>query len=136
VIKAMQAALITYSAIHILLGLALILMPEPTAALMGFGEINATITYLAALCGVMSIAVSVFWIAVARDPLRNTIGIRFAILWVILAAIVQLYLLIRGLLTLSKPGLDLFSIVPLPRCSLPSTHIMPQVQTGLRGHSP
>jgi len=104
VIKAMQAALITYSAIHILLGLALILMPEPTAALMGFGEINATITYLAALCGVMSIAVSVFWIAVARDPLRNTIGIRFAILWVILAAIVQLYLLIRGVVDFEQAG--------------------------------
>ena len=106
-IKTLKVVLIAYGAIHIVLGLSLIFAPQQTAGLMGFAGLDNPALYIAALCGLTFIAASVWIIAAARDPVQNIAWVKFAILWAVLGAIVQLYLLSQGVVNFSQAGLGI-----------------------------
>ena len=102
--RALKVALTVYGVIHILLGLAFILVPNQAVALMGFGEIDAAAIYVAALCGIMFIAASVWLIVIGRDPLKHIMWVKFAISWASLGVVIQLYLVAQGVVDFSQAG--------------------------------
>ena len=97
-ILGLKIALIVYGVIGILDGLVLILNPQLFANICGFGEmeIGDFGVYIAAIYGVAFVAASVWFIVVARDPLKHIMWVKFAILWRILVVVVMLYLVVRG----------------------------------------
>ena len=101
---ALKVALILYGVIGIVLGLILIALPDQAANMFGFEEIAGVGVYIAALCGISSIAPSVWLIVAGRDPLRHITWVKFAILWSLLAVVAGLYSIIRGAADFSQAG--------------------------------
>lgn len=106
-IQALKVTLIVWGAIHILLGLALIVAPYQTASMMGFGEIADFGVYTAALWGAALIAASVWVIVAGRDPLRHITWVKFAILLSVLGLVVQLYSVVQGSVDFSQAGVGI-----------------------------
>ncbi len=103
-IRALKVALILYGVISIVLGLALIAVPDQAAKMFGFEEIAGVGVYIAALCGISFIAPSVWLIVAGRDPLRHITWVKFAILWSLLAVVAGLYSIIQGTADFSQVG--------------------------------
>ena len=103
-IRGLQAALIIYGALGILLGLMLIVAPNQAASMFGFGEISDYTKYFMALCGISFIAPGVWLVVAGRDPLRHITWVKFAVLWSILAVVAGLYSIVQGVVTFSQAG--------------------------------
>ncbi len=113
-IRGLKLALIVWGAIHILLGLAFVVAPYQAAGLMGFGEIADFGVYIAALCGVLFIAISVWVIIAGRDPLRHITWVKFVILLSILGLVVQLYSVVQGAVDFSQAGVGIIEDAVFP----------------------
>jgi hypothetical protein len=59
------------------------------------------------LLGLTLIAVSVFLIAAARNPLRHISWVKFAILWAITGIIAGLYAVIRNYVDIGQAGMGI-----------------------------
>ena len=103
-IRGLKIALIVYGAIHILLGLALIIAPYQAGSMFGFGEIAAYVPYLTALLGGGFIAVSVWFIVAGLEPLRHISLVKLAILWSSLGVVTGLYSIVQGAVDFSQAG--------------------------------
>ena len=102
--RGLQAALIIYGAISILLGLVLIVAPNQAAGMFGFGEIANYTKYFMALCGISFIAPGVWLIVAGRDPLQHITWVKFAILWSLLAVVAGLYSIVQGVVNFNQAG--------------------------------
>ncbi|MEE8194731.1 MAG: hypothetical protein V3T73_04450 [Dehalococcoidales bacterium] len=87
----LKVALVLFGAIHIVQGLFLIIDPNGVAKLFGFEKLAVYVPYIMALLGSTFIAAGVWFIITGLDPLQNINGVRFAILWVGLLLVIQLY---------------------------------------------
>ena len=107
-IRGLKVALILYGALGILFGLAFIFVPRELGTMFGYehGGPEYIASFLASL-GVCMIAPSVFIIAAARDPLRHISWVKFAILWAILNAVIDLYSVIQGYVDFSQAGMGI-----------------------------
>ena len=107
-IRGLKVALILYGAIGILLGLAFIFVPRELGEMFGYAAEGPEyiLSFLASL-GVCIIAPSVFLIAAARDPLRHISWVKFAILWAILAAVIDLYSVIQGYIDFGQAAMGI-----------------------------
>ena len=103
-IRGLQAALIIYGALSILLGLMLTIAPNQAAIMFGFREIADYTKYFMALCGISFIAPGVWLVVAGRDPLRHITWVKFAVLWSILAIVAGLYSIVQGVVTFSQAG--------------------------------
>ena len=90
-IRALKVALIVFGVLGILFGLLLIFSPGTLASKSVVSEVAGYLKYTMATLGYCLIAPSVFLIIAARDPLRHINWVRFAIVWCILGAAVELY---------------------------------------------
>ena len=106
-IRGLKVALIVWAALGILLGLGLVFAPEQLGAMQGYEKGPAYVPYMLASLGGCFIAVSVFIIAAARDPLRHITWVKFAILWSILGAVIGLYSVIRGYVDFGQAGMGI-----------------------------
>ena len=95
-IRALKVTLIVWGVVHILLGLALIVVPHQTAGMMGFAEVADAGVYVGGLWGAGLLAASVWLIVAARDPLRHITWVKFAVLLSLLGLVVQLYSVAAG----------------------------------------
>lgn len=95
-IRALKVALIVFGVRNILVGLAFIVAPQFFVNIWGVGEIADYVPYIMGALGISLIAPSVWLIAAARDPLRHITWVKFGILWMTLAVVVQLYSVIQG----------------------------------------
>jgi hypothetical protein len=101
-IKALKVSMIVYGVIGILFGLAYIFVPRQLGAMFGHEQGPEYVAALCASLGACFIAVSVFLIAAARDPLLHIYWVKFAILFAILEAVVEIYSVIMGHLDLGQ----------------------------------
>ncbi len=113
-IRALKIALIVLGVRNILLGLAFIVIPQLFANIWdsniwGFGEIADYVPYIMGILGISLIAPSVWLIAAARDPLSHITWVKFGILWMILAVVVQLYSVIQGGVDFSQVRIGIIS---------------------------
>jgi len=95
-IRALKVTLIVYGVLGILFGLAFIFIPRELGDMFGYAEGPEYVASFLASLGVCLIAPSVFLVAAARDPLRHIYWVKFAILWAILLAVIDLYSVIQG----------------------------------------
>ncbi len=99
-IKALKVTMILYAAIGILFGLAYIFVPRQLGAM--FGHEVALVSDLAAPFGVCLVAVGIFLIIAARDPIKHILWVKYAIVFAILSLAAELYSFILGHITLGQ----------------------------------
>ena len=105
--KALKVVLIIYGVVEILFGLGFILFPQKLTEMFGFEKGPDYVQYILALLGFTLIAISVFLIAAARDPLRHISWVKFGILWAITGVIGGLYAVIRNYVDFGQAGMQI-----------------------------
>jgi len=106
-IKALKVTMIVWGVIGILFGLAYIFIPTQLGEMFGFEKGPAHGYAMLASLGGSFIAVSVFVIAAARDPLRNISWVKFAILYSLVGLVMELYSVIRGYVDFAQAGMGI-----------------------------
>ena len=87
-IRALKVALVVFGVVMILMGLLLVIFPDKVASM---SEVTGYLRYAIVSLGACLLAAGGFPIAAARDPLRHINWVKFAIVWCILGAAVELY---------------------------------------------
>jgi hypothetical protein len=104
-IRGLKVAMIIWSAVAILVGLAYIFFPRQLGEMGGFEKGPAWVAYILALLGICFVATGAFVIvAAARDPLKHIMWVQFAIAVAILIVVVAASSIMRGLVTFSQEG--------------------------------
>ena len=101
-IKALKVTMILYAAAGILFGLAYIFVPRQLGAMLGHEAWPASVAALAAAFGVSLVAVGIFLIIAARDPIKHILWVKYAIVFAILMLAAELYSVIMGNITLGQ----------------------------------
>ncbi len=99
-IKPLKVTMIVYAVIGIVFGLVYIFVPRQLAAMFGHETGPAGVTELAATVGVSLVAVGIFLIIAARDPIKHILWVKYAIVLAILSLAAQLYSFILGYINL------------------------------------
>jgi len=107
VLKALKVTLIVFGVVEIVFGLGFTFFLPEMGAMLGFEEGPDWALYMGALLGLTLIAVSVFLIAAARDPLKHIWWVKFGILWAITGVIAGLYSLIAGYVDFGQAGMGI-----------------------------
>ncbi len=106
-IKALKVTMIVWGIIGILYGLAYVFIPNQYGDMFGFEKTPEYVLGLIASLGGCFIAVAVFIIAAARDPLRNISWVKFAILFSVLNLVTESYSVIRGYVDFAQAGMGI-----------------------------
>lgn len=106
-IRGLKVAMVFWAVVWILMGLAFIFIPDQFLAMMGVEGATGFELFSMAQTGVSLIAISVFLILAARDPLRHINWVKLAILWCLLAVVIDLYASIRGNVDFSQIGVGM-----------------------------
>lgn len=108
-IKALKVTLIVFGVRNILVGLGFIVIPQLFTNIWGSGEMADYVPYIMGALGISLIAPSVWLIAAARDPLRHITWVKFGILWMLLAVVVQLYSVIQSAVDFSQASIGIIT---------------------------
>jgi hypothetical protein len=106
-IKTLKVVMVIYAIIGILFGLSLIFIPVQMAKWFSSPVPTDYEKYLVASLGIANIAVAVFIILAARDPLKKISWVKFAIVWALICAAAIIYALARGYVDFSQEGIAL-----------------------------
>ncbi|MFC1912286.1 hypothetical protein ACFLXG_03940 [Chloroflexota bacterium] len=106
-IKALKVTMIIWGVIGILFGLAYIFTPTQIGEMFGYEKGPAHGYAMLALLGGSFIAVSVFVIMAARDPLRNISWVKFVILYSLVNLVLEIYSVIRGYVDFTQAGVGI-----------------------------
>ncbi|HEX6299767.1 MAG TPA: hypothetical protein VF148_04820 [Acidimicrobiia bacterium] len=90
--KSLKIALATYGIGLTLVGLSYLVLPEEMSELQGAEELSAFLVGTKMVLGASLLAVGVFVVIAARDPIRNILWVRFAIVFALLFVAVSVYL--------------------------------------------
>lgn len=103
-LKALKVVMIVYGVVHILLGLMDITMHELVATLYGFGEVARYVNWMGEVIGALFIAIGVWVIFAARDPIRHINWVKFAITTSSLVLVVSVHSILVGYVQFSQVG--------------------------------
>ena len=106
-IKALKVTMIVWGIIGILFGLAYIFIPTQLGDIFGYEKGPEHVYAMLASLGGCFIAVSVFIITAARDPLQNISWVKFAILFSLIGLVMELYSVIRGYVDFAQAGMGI-----------------------------
>ena len=106
-IKGLKVTLIVFGVIEILVGLGFVFFLQEIGEMFGFEKGPDYVLYYGALFGLTIIAVSVFLIAAARNPLRHISWVKFAILWAITGVRAGVYSMILGYVDFGQAGMGI-----------------------------
>ena len=106
-IRALKVTMIVWGIIGILFGLAYIFAPTQLGDMLGYEEGPEYVHAMLASLGGCFIAVSVFIILAARDPLQNISWVKFTILFSLLGLVMELYSVIRGYVDFAQAGMGI-----------------------------
>jgi hypothetical protein len=95
-VKALKVTMIVYAVILILLGLIFIFVPSLVATMLSLEESPPSTSALAAVVGTSLISACIFFIIAARDPIKNILFVKYAIVFAIFHVFGDLYSVIRG----------------------------------------
>ena len=90
-IKALRVIMIVYAAIGILFGLTFVFLPSIVAGMFGLEEIPPSTSAIGVVLGASFVSACIFLIIAARDPLKNLLFVRYAIVFAILSFAAELY---------------------------------------------
>ncbi|HEY78880.1 MAG TPA: hypothetical protein G4O09_07190 [Dehalococcoidia bacterium] len=106
-LRALKVTLIVFGVVEIIFGLGFTFFMPEMGDMFGFGDVPDWALYMGALLGLTLIAVSVFLIAAARNPLKHIWWVKFAILWALTGVIAGLYSLIVGYVDFGQAGMGI-----------------------------
>ncbi len=94
--KALKVTMIVYAVIVILLGLTFIFVPSIVAAIFGLEDLPSSTAALGVVVGASLISACIFFIIAARDPIKNILWVKYAIVFAIFHIAADLYSAILG----------------------------------------
>ena len=103
-IKALKVALVLYSVLGIIIGLVMMFAPEKLPAMGRFQTGSEFMFLFMGMLGGSIIAISVFIIIAARDPLRNIRWVQFTIVITIINVVVAGYSILLGYVSFAETG--------------------------------
>ena len=106
-LKALKVTMIVFGVVEIIFGLGFTFFMREMSAMLGFMQMPDHVLYLGALLGLALIAASIFLIAAARDPLRNILWVKFAILFAVTGVLAGVYSVLRGYADFSQAGMGI-----------------------------
>lgn len=106
-IKGLKATLIIFGVVEIIFGLGFTFFMQEMSLMLGFSKGPDHLMYIGALLGLTLIAVSVFLIAAARDPLQHISWVKFALLWAITGVIAGLYAVLKNYVDFSQAAMGI-----------------------------
>ena len=106
-IKALKVVMIVFGVVEILLGLMLVTMPEQMASSAGADAASGLLLYYIVSLGICLLALGVFIIIAAKDPLKHINWVKYAIVVCLLGALAGLYAVIRGYVTFGEAGMQI-----------------------------
>ena len=83
-IKALRVVMIVYAVLGILFGLAFIFVPQQAGDMIGYGTGPAYVASIVRALGASFIAACIFLIIAARDPIKNILFVKYAMVFAIL----------------------------------------------------
>lgn len=101
-IKALKGSMTVYGVLGTFFGLAYVFLPRQSAALFGFDEVSAYLVSTKIALGASLITVGLFVIIAARDPLKNTLWVKFSIVFAVFFFAVAIYSVLAGYTDLSQ----------------------------------
>lgn len=101
-LKALKVVLVYYGILHILLGLIDITAHDLVANMYGFGEAARYVNWMGEVIGAAFIAIGVWVIVAARDPVRHIDWVKFAITFSGLVLVVSVHSIIVGYVDFSQ----------------------------------
>jgi hypothetical protein len=111
-VKPLKVTMIVYGILGILFGLTFIFIPKQMGEWFNAPTINDpyainNIHYMMASFGLATIAAAVFVIMASRDPIKNILWVKFAIVWALFGVVEVVYGLARGYVDFSQEGVAL-----------------------------
>ena len=103
-VRGLKVALFVYGVLQALLGIAFIFVPVWVGTMFGFTEVADLAAYLVTMLGGGLVAAAFLLILTGLDPLGNTLGLKFAIVWSALGAVTQLYSMSQGIVSFGQAG--------------------------------
>jgi hypothetical protein len=95
-LKALKIAMIVYAVAGLIVGLAEIFIPSEFASWFGLEEGSAAANANAVEIGFAFVALGVFLIIAARDPIKNILWVKYAIAFAALMLVNEIYSIIVG----------------------------------------
>jgi hypothetical protein len=106
-IKALKVTMIVYGVIGILVGLAMVFFNDQLYQLYNVSALSDLEIYMFVLIGLLNIGAAVFLIMASRDPVKNILWVKFAIVWALFWVVTVIYGLVRGYVDFSQEGAGL-----------------------------
>ena len=106
-IKGLKVTLIVFGIVELIFGLGFTFLIQEMCEMFGLPEGPAYLQYFGALLGLTLIAVSIFLVAAARDPLRHISWVKFAILWAITGVVAGLYSVVMNYVDFGQAGMGI-----------------------------
>jgi hypothetical protein len=106
-LRALKVTLIIFGVVEIIFGLGFTFSLLGMSDMLGFEDVPEWLPYMGALLGLTLIAVSIFLIAAARDPIKHIWWVKFGILWALTGVIAGLYSLIVGYVDFGQAGMGI-----------------------------
>jgi hypothetical protein len=106
-VKALRVFLIAYGALGILTGLAFILVPGQFTQTFGFPAVTDYISVLTSKIGFSYIAVCIFIIIGARNPIKHIVLVKLAIVFALFLLVQAIYTWSMGYLTFNQAAIDI-----------------------------
>lgn len=101
-VRGLKIALVIYGALTIVLGLMDITMHELVAQMFSFRQAPIYVNWMGELIGAIFIAIGVWVIIAARDPIQHINWVKFVITMSILAVAVSAHSIIVGYVSFSQ----------------------------------
>ncbi len=95
-VKALKVTMTAYGAVGALFGLAYVLFPRQSAALFGFEDVSPYLLSTKTALGASLVAIGIFVIIAARDPITNSLWVKFSITFAIFFFVVAVYSIVAG----------------------------------------
>ena len=105
-LKTLKVVMYVWGILGLLWGLAFIFIPQMLGDMMGYEHGPAYVPYMLAALGASFIAVSVFVILAARDPVKHISWVKFSILWSLLSLVIGLYSIAMDYVTFNQAGMS------------------------------
>jgi hypothetical protein len=106
-IKTLRVVMIVWAVLAILMGAGFFFIPGQMADTLGMEKTSGSGLYNLAMLGITWIILSVFIIIAARDPLRNIMWVRIALVWAVFSFATDWYSWLRGYLDFSHASTGL-----------------------------
>ena len=95
-VKALKGTMTAYGAVGLVFGLAYVLFPRQAAELFGVEDVTPYLLSTKTALGASLVAIGIFVIIAARDPIKNSLWVKYSITFAFFFFAVAVYSIVAG----------------------------------------